>query len=137
MVSTDARLELLNKSIDISSALENDDNVLGKRVLIRFPLPYKVGESRYPGNADEKLHCEAAAYIWINQNYPSVPIPKLLGFSFYKTRTVSCFGPWLTVFLVRDISSCSLTAYLSSKDLSGMLCVFYLHCSARLCLANM
>jgi hypothetical protein len=36
-----------------------------KRVLIRFPLPYKVGESKYPGNADEKLRCEAASFIWI------------------------------------------------------------------------
>lgn len=158
MVSTDTRLELLNQSIDLSDALENDDNILEqltypsqrldffvhlyehrqnieattayhlgisssacqvsevkewrhgsfnvcipidisdghyaeKRVLIRFPLPYKVGESRYPGNADEKLHCEIAAYLWINQNCPSVRIPKLLGFSFYNNRTVGCFRP--------------------------------------------
>ncbi|KAF2178262.1 hypothetical protein K469DRAFT_599796 [Zopfia rhizophila CBS 207.26] len=26
----------------------------GKRVMLRIPLPYKVGESTYPGNADEK-----------------------------------------------------------------------------------
>lgn len=25
------------------------------RVILRVPLPYKVGESRYPGNIDEKL----------------------------------------------------------------------------------
>ncbi|KAJ6088461.1 hypothetical protein N7486_009722 [Penicillium sp. IBT 16267x] len=29
----------------------------------RFPLPYKVGESRYPGNVDEKLRYEAATFI--------------------------------------------------------------------------
>ena len=34
-----------------------------RRVLIKFPLPYKVGESQHPGNAEEKLRCEAAAFI--------------------------------------------------------------------------
>lgn len=34
-----------------------------KKVFIRFPLPYKVGESQYPGNAEEKLRCEVATYI--------------------------------------------------------------------------
>ncbi|KAK2757372.1 hypothetical protein FQN54_004887 [Arachnomyces sp. PD_36] len=53
-----------------------------KRVLIRFPLPYKIGESRYPGNADEKLRCEAAAFVWIQDNCPDVPIPFLWGFGF-------------------------------------------------------
>ncbi|KAM3543417.1 hypothetical protein ARSEF1564_003658 [Beauveria bassiana] len=31
-----------------------------KHVLIRFPLPYRVGEAEKPGNSDEKLNCEAA-----------------------------------------------------------------------------
>ena len=53
-----------------------------RRVLIRFPLPYKVGEKSYPGNADEKLRCEAATYIWIQEKCPGVPIPHLIGFSF-------------------------------------------------------
>ncbi|PYH36026.1 uncharacterized protein BO87DRAFT_433019 [Aspergillus neoniger CBS 115656] len=58
------------------------------RVLIRFPLPYKVGEGQHPGNADEKLRCEAATYIWIRQNCPSLPIPRLWGFAFAHD---SCF----------------------------------------------
>lgn len=53
-----------------------------KRVMIRFPLPYKVGEEDFPGNAEEKLRCEAATYIWLQQHCPDVPIPRLLGFSF-------------------------------------------------------
>ncbi|KAL9626972.1 MAG: hypothetical protein Q9204_006902, partial [Flavoplaca sp. TL-2023a] len=53
-----------------------------KRVMIRFPLPYKVGEENFPGNAEEKLRCEAATYIWLQQHCPDVPIPRLLGFSF-------------------------------------------------------
>ena len=46
-----------------------------KRVLIRLPLPYKVGESPCPGNADEKLRCEAATFIWMRENCPEIPIP--------------------------------------------------------------
>ncbi len=38
---------------------------LGKRIIIRFPLLYKVGELNYPGNIDEKLRCEVVTYIWI------------------------------------------------------------------------
>ncbi|KAL8789575.1 MAG: hypothetical protein Q9195_006752 [Heterodermia aff. obscurata] len=52
------------------------------RVMIRFPLPYKIGEEYHPGNADEKLRCEAATYIFIQDNCPDIPVPKLLGFAF-------------------------------------------------------
>lgn len=51
-------------------------------VLLRFPLLYKVGESEHPGNADEKLRCEAATYIHLRQNCPDIPVPKLWGFGF-------------------------------------------------------
>ncbi|KAF2802979.1 uncharacterized protein BDZ99DRAFT_454275 [Mytilinidion resinicola] len=53
-----------------------------KKVFIRFPLPYKVGESPYPGNAEEKLRCEVGTYIWIESNCPDIPIPYLRGFGF-------------------------------------------------------
>lgn len=33
-----------------------------KQVMIRFPLPYRVGEKPCPGNADEKIRCEAGTY---------------------------------------------------------------------------
>ena len=65
----------------------------GKRVLIRFPLPYKIGEETFPGNADEKLRCEAATYIWIQENCPEVPIPQLLGFAFSGNQCVSYVHP--------------------------------------------
>ncbi|RHZ62495.1 hypothetical protein CDV55_102906 [Aspergillus turcosus] len=52
----------------------------GKRVLLRFPLPYRVGESFRPGNCDEKIRCEAGSYAWLQKNCPDVPIPKLYGF---------------------------------------------------------
>lgn len=59
-----------------------------RRVMIRFPLPYKVGEETFPGNADEKLRCEAATYIWIQENCPDIPIPRLLGFAFRGNQCV-------------------------------------------------
>ncbi|KAH8729162.1 hypothetical protein BGZ61DRAFT_529415 [Ilyonectria robusta] len=40
----------------------------------------KVGEASCPRNVDEKLRCEAATYIWLQQNCPDVPIPRLFGF---------------------------------------------------------
>lgn len=51
-----------------------------KRVIIRFPLPYRVGEAFRPGNSDEKIRCEAGTYTWLHENCPSVPIPQLFGF---------------------------------------------------------
>lgn len=59
-----------------------------KRVIIRFPLPYRVGEFFRPGNADEKLRCEAGTYAWLQQNCPSVPIPGLHGFGLSTGQTV-------------------------------------------------
>ncbi|KAJ5279406.1 hypothetical protein N7478_004778 [Penicillium angulare] len=50
------------------------------RVLIRFPLPYHVGENVCPGNSDEKLRCEAGTYAWMQDNCPDVPILRLHGF---------------------------------------------------------
>ncbi|PKY08415.1 hypothetical protein P168DRAFT_308444 [Aspergillus campestris IBT 28561] len=58
-----------------------------RRVLLRIPLPYKIGEDNCPGNADEKLRCEVATYIWIHENCPTVPIPTLYGFAFPDGKT--------------------------------------------------
>ncbi|KAJ5715482.1 uncharacterized protein N7483_012663 [Penicillium malachiteum] len=52
----------------------------GNRVMLRFPLPYRVGDAFRPGNSDEKLQCEAGTYAWLQQNCPDVPIPQLYGF---------------------------------------------------------
>ncbi|KAH8749858.1 hypothetical protein F5882DRAFT_310554, partial [Hyaloscypha sp. PMI_1271] len=49
----------------------------GRRVLIRFPLLYKIRESIFPSNIDEKLYYKAAIYIWTRDNYPNIPIPYL------------------------------------------------------------
>lgn len=38
------------------------------------------GEAEYTGNAEEKIRCEAATFIWIQENCPTVTIPHLWGF---------------------------------------------------------
>ncbi|KKZ61481.1 hypothetical protein EMCG_00143 [[Emmonsia] crescens] len=53
-----------------------------RRVIIRFPLPYKTG-----GNGDEKIRCEAATYAWIDQMCPSIPITCLHGFGLSTGQT--------------------------------------------------
>jgi hypothetical protein len=50
------------------------------RVIIRFPLPYRVGDGFSPGNCDEKVRCEAGTYAWLQQECPTIPIPRLYGF---------------------------------------------------------
>ncbi|KAK2744476.1 hypothetical protein FQN55_006803 [Onygenales sp. PD_40] len=57
------------------------------RVLVRIPLPYKIGEANNPGNVDEKLRCEVATYIWIREHCPTVPIPSLYAFAFPNGQT--------------------------------------------------
>jgi hypothetical protein len=60
----------------------------GQRVLIRFPLPYRIGEAFRPGNGDEKIQCEAGTYAWLQQNCPDIPIPRLYGFATSTGETV-------------------------------------------------
>lgn len=61
---------------------------LPRRVIIRFPQPFKVGEAFHPGNVDEKLRCEAATYIWLRRNCPAIPIPRLFAMGFPGTQSV-------------------------------------------------
>lgn len=58
-------------------------------VYVRFPLPYKLGENRFPGNVVEKLRAEVATYIWLQGNSPDVPIPILHGFGLPDGHCVS------------------------------------------------
>ncbi|KPM43361.1 hypothetical protein AK830_g3204 [Neonectria ditissima] len=59
-----------NFNLCIPVYLENWSRRTGKRVVIRFPLPYKLGEADFPGNVEEKLRCEAATFIWIQEHCP-------------------------------------------------------------------
>lgn len=62
----------------------------GQRLIVRFPLPYRFGEAFRPGNAGEKICCEAGTYAWLQQNFPDVPIPWLYGFATSTGGTVRC-----------------------------------------------
>lgn len=74
-----------------------------RSVFVRIPLPYKVGETEFPGNAEEKLRCEVASYLWIQENCPDVSIPFLFGFGFPNGQTV-CLAESIPVF-VEDLLS--------------------------------
>lgn len=65
----------------------------GNRVLVRFPLPYRVGDAFHPGNGDEKIRCEAGTYAWLQENCPDVPIPRLYGFATSSGETVRRYNP--------------------------------------------
>ena len=60
----------------------------GKRVILRFPLLYRVGDDFRPRNGDEKIQCEAGTYVWLQQNCPEIPIPRLYGFALSTGETV-------------------------------------------------
>lgn len=64
-----------------------------RSVLVRIPLPYKVGEAKFSGNVDEKFRCEVASYLWIQENCPDVSIPYLFGFGFPNGQTVCSIEP--------------------------------------------
>ncbi|KAF4987525.1 hypothetical protein FDECE_15401 [Fusarium decemcellulare] len=78
--------EWIHGSYNAIIPIHIDEAAQGSRLppqaIIRFPLPYKVGEDFRPGNSDEKLRSEAATYCWMRQNCPEIPVPRLFGFGF-------------------------------------------------------
>lgn len=55
-----------------------------ERVILRLPLPYRVGDAFNPGNGDEKTRCEAGTYTWIQQHCPEIPIPRRFALNWFK-----------------------------------------------------
>ncbi|CAK7262921.1 hypothetical protein SEPCBS119000_000221 [Sporothrix epigloea] len=51
-----------------------------RRVVLRLPMAAKCAESMYPGSIEEKMRCEAAMYVWMQQNCPDIRVPHLYGF---------------------------------------------------------
>jgi hypothetical protein len=51
-----------------------------QRLLMKCPLPHRLGGLMDTRLLDEKLRCEAASFAWMSQNCPRVPIPQLWGF---------------------------------------------------------
>nr|POE72962.1 hypothetical protein CFP56_30901 [Quercus suber] len=71
-----------NFNINIPVHINNWSRKPLKRVLIRIPLPYKLGQAQYRDNVDEKLRCEVATIVWLLDHFPLVPVPALWGFGF-------------------------------------------------------
>ncbi|KAJ5246544.1 hypothetical protein N7468_001527 [Penicillium chermesinum] len=67
-------------NVCIRADIDEQGSLSKKQVMVRFPLPYRIGESPHPGNSDEKIRCEAGTYAWLEENCPDVPIPRLYGF---------------------------------------------------------
>ncbi|KAI6765033.1 hypothetical protein HG531_012132 [Fusarium graminearum] len=52
-----------------------------KKFIFRCPIPPHAGQ-QYPGIIDEKVGCEVATYIWMQQHCPEIRIPDLFAFGF-------------------------------------------------------
>jgi hypothetical protein len=59
--------------------VHGSDGSISKKIF-RCPLAHKVGERYSPGVVDEKMSAEAGAYVWIEENCPEIPAPKLHAF---------------------------------------------------------
>ena len=94
-VSISDQSEWLNGSFNlcVPVSIENRRQGCSRRVLMRFPLPYKTAESFRPGNGDEKIRCEAATYAWLNQECPSIPSARLHGFGLSSGQRVRLPNP--------------------------------------------
>lgn len=84
-------LETKNGSFNICVPVDvtTSSSLVPKKVYFRTPLAHKVGESDHPGNAEEKLRCEIAMYLWLEARHHRVPIVLLRGYSFGKGTAVS------------------------------------------------
>ncbi|RDA87045.1 hypothetical protein CP532_3233 [Ophiocordyceps camponoti-leonardi (nom. inval.)] len=108
---------------------------LGRRLVFRCPMPHKLAEDDNPGTVDEKVGCEVAAYVWMQEFCPDVRIPKLYAFGLcdgqqfthvskrpYFIRAYHTFRKWIHRFLRwypllsdyhRDVSAPAIsTAYM-------------------------
>ncbi|OAR02626.1 hypothetical protein LLEC1_04132 [Akanthomyces lecanii] len=85
-----------NLCVPVMIDVEGEEARFPQFALIRFPLPYSVGEETHRGNSDEKLRTEAATYAWIGENCPDVPIPRLYGFGLSTKQRFSHVSnlPW-------------------------------------------
>lgn len=82
------------------------------KLVFRCPMPHKLAERQYPGTIDEKVRCEVAAYVWMQEHCFDVRIPSLYAFGFVDGsqvrlsshfRCVCCFAAdWLPVYPYRS-----------------------------------
>lgn len=60
-----------------------------RKVFFRCAMPHKLAEAENPGTMDEKVACEVASYVWMQEKCPDIRIPLLYGFGFSDGRYVS------------------------------------------------
>ena len=58
--------------------------VVASRLIFRCPRPHKLAEDKHPGTIDEKLACEVASYVWVqeHEHCDAIIIPQLYAFGF-------------------------------------------------------
>ncbi|CAM1502555.1 Fc.00g045390.m01.CDS01 [Cosmosporella sp. VM-42] len=62
--------------------VEVDSSGLTRRLVFRCPMPHKLAENQYPGTIDEKVSCEVATYVWMQEYCAGIRIPDLYAFGF-------------------------------------------------------
>ncbi|KAF2761187.1 hypothetical protein EJ05DRAFT_497744 [Pseudovirgaria hyperparasitica] len=67
-------------SFNICVLVEVTSRGIGKKFVLRCPMPHKLAEERYPGTVDEKLSCEVGTYVWMQKKCSDIRIPFLHGF---------------------------------------------------------
>jgi hypothetical protein len=75
-----------------------------RKVLIRFPLPHKLGEDQYPGNAEEKLRCEVAAYNGCKNIAQPFQFLAFMDLAFRKVQVYSSHLQALLKILIADLN---------------------------------
>ncbi|KPM39865.1 hypothetical protein AK830_g6701 [Neonectria ditissima] len=53
-----------------------------EKFVFRCPMRHMHAEDQYPGTIDEKMSCEAASYVWMQENCAEIRIPHLYAFGF-------------------------------------------------------
>lgn len=53
-----------------------------RELIFRCPMPHKLAEQQYPGTMDEKVSCEVATYVWMQEYCDKIRIPTLYAFGF-------------------------------------------------------
>ncbi len=70
----------LSGSFNLCVPVDVKQGSVEKKLLMKCPMPFKVAEAKHPGSVDEKFRSEVGAYVWMQENCPSIRIPYLYGF---------------------------------------------------------
>lgn len=89
---------------------------LTKKFIFRCPIPY-VGQ-QFPRTIDEKVSCEVATYIWMQEHCPNIRIPDLFAFGFTDGSYVSISSSLLSVTFILILTSRFNTVYTRPADIN-------------------